>query len=354
MHSLIDLGWDSTWQRTFDSIAQAAWVPARVLGEGRDVWRVGLEGAELLARVPGRMRHDAATMPAVGDWVAVEARLSEGTATIHAVLARRTRLSRRAAGRATAEQVIAANLDSIFVVSALDRELNARRIERWLALVWESGARPVVVLNKADRLGEGLADPRSLEAVALGAQVHAVSARTGEGIESLTPYLERGRTVALVGSSGVGKSSLINRLAGDLRLATNEVRAGDDRGRHTTTARSIVALPSGALVVDTPGLREVGLWAGEEALGQTFEDVATLAASCRFRDCRHVAEPGCAVRRAVDEGALAAERLESFHKLQREIAHVARQTDALARIAVQKKTKQIHRDMRKRYRERGK
>lgn len=353
MPSLGELGWDSTWQSTFDALGHDSWVPGRVTGEGRDLWQVAVEGSDLLARVAGRLRHDSTVYPSVGDWVALAARPGEGSGTIHAVLPRRTWLSRRAAGRGTLEQVVAANLDVVFVVSALDRELNARRLERWLAQVWEGGARPVLVLNKADRLSEGLADPRLVEAVALGVPVHSLSARTGEGLDALSPYLTPGRTVAFVGSSGVGKSSLINRLSGEERLETREVREDDDRGRHTTTARRILALPGGALVVDTPGLREVGLWAGDESLGRTFEDVETLARDCRFRDCAHQGEPGCAVNRGVEEGRLEAARLSSFHKLQKEAAHVARKTDVVARIKEQNRWKKVHREMRKRYRERG-
>jgi ribosome biogenesis GTPase len=351
--SLDELGWDSTWQSVFDALGNEAWVPGRVTGEGRDLWRVAAEGAELLAGVSGRLRHDSTVYPSVGDWVAIAARPVEGSGTIHAILPRRTLLSRRASGRGTAEQVLAANLDIVFVVSALDRELNARRLERWLAQVWEGGGRPVLVLNKADRLEEGLADPRIVGAVALGVPVHAMSARTGDGIAALATYLTPGRTVAFVGSSGVGKSSLINRLSGEELLATREVREDDDRGRHTTTARRILTLPGGALVVDTPGLREVGLWAGDESLGRTFDDVETLARDCRYRDCRHQGEPGCAVHQGVEDGKLDAARLSSYRKLQKEAAHVERQTDALKRIAEQKRWKTIHREMRRRYRERG-
>jgi ribosome biogenesis GTPase / thiamine phosphate phosphatase len=351
--SVRDWGFDSTWQSAFDALG-SSWQPGRVIGDARDLWRVAIDGGEVHARLAGRLRHDGAAFPAVGDWVALDARLAEGSGTIQAILPRRTRLSRKAAGRETAEQVVAANVDVVFVTSALDRELEPRRVERWLALVWESGARPVLVLNKADRLGEGLADPHALDALAAGAPVVTTSAQTGDGVGELLEHVRAGETAAFVGSSGVGKSTLINRLLGEATLATGETRADDDRGRHTTTSRRIVRLPGGALVVDTPGLREVGLWAGEDALGRAFEDVEALAAGCRFRDCRHEAEPGCAVRRAVGDGSLDAARLESFKKLQREVAHLARKTDVLARLEHEKQWKRVHRQQSRMYRERDK
>jgi len=350
---LEDWGFDSSWREAFEAIARPGAVPARVVGDGRDAWRVTTGGGgELLARVPGKFRHEGQPLPVAGDWAAVDARPAEGSATIHAVLPRRTRLARRTAGREAREQVVAANVDTVFVVSALDRELNARRLERWLALVYDGGASPVVVLNKSDRLEEGLADLAEVDAVAAGVPVLRVSALTGDGFGDLETQLRPARTVALVGSSGVGKSTILNRLLGEERFATKPVREDDDRGRHTTSARRLARLPGGAILLDTPGLREVGLAGGADALATVFDDVTELAESCRFRDCRHDTEPGCAVREAVADGRLAAERFEGFRKLEREAAHEVRKTDALARIEELKKWKRVFREMRRNPKER--
>jgi len=341
-------GFDSNWRASFEALDLDGCAPARVVSDGRDAWRVATAAGELLARVAGRLRHDGADPPVAGDWVALEARPAEGSGTIHAVLPRRTRIARRAAGRDAREQVVAANVDVVFVVSALDRELNARRIERFLALVYESGALPVLVLNKSDRLAEGLADPAAVEAIAAGVPVLRVSALSGDGVAALEAHLAPGKTAALIGSSGVGKSTLVNRLAGADLLSTAPVREDDDRGRHATTARRIVRLPSGALLLDTPGLREVGLAGGAESLSRVFEDVAEIAASCRFRDCRHEGEPGCAVRAAVESGRLDPDRFESYRKLEREAAYEVRRSDPLARAEELKRWKVLFREYRRR------
>jgi ribosome biogenesis GTPase len=281
--------------------------------------------------------------------VAVEARPAEASASIHLVLPRRTQLRRRSpADHAAPVQVLAANVDVVLVATSLNRELNPRRIERFLATAWESGARPVVGLTKIDLARDpvevAVAEAR-LEEVTGGVQVVATSAVSGEGLDAVRAHLGPGRTLALVGSSGVGKSTLANALLGEERLLVREVREDDARGRHTTVARQLVALPGGAgLLLDTPGLRELGLWDDGTGLDLAFADVAAVAEGCRFADCRHEREPGRAVRAAVEAGSLGAERFAGWRKLEREERHRALEMDAAARRAERKRLATIFRD----------
>lgn len=335
----------------FAPYAEQGLAPGRVVAQ-RGVNRVSTGEAERFADLSGKLRHElkgpgnAAGFPAVGDWVALRLPAGHGRAMIHAILPRRSKFSRKVAGLRTEEQVVAANVDTVFLVSGLDGDFNPRRIERYLAAAWDCGAEPVVVLNKldcCDRPDECLLEA---EAVAMGVPVHRVSALTGQGVDELWAYLAPGRTVALLGSSGVGKSTLINRLLGREAQRVGEVREGDDRGRHTTTHRELLVAPSGGLLIDTPGLREVQLWEGDQGIESVFGDVEELASTCRFADCKHQGEPGCAVEKAVASGSLTPERLESYRKLQRELAHIQIRQDELARIQEKKKWKSIHKAMR--------
>jgi ribosome biogenesis GTPase / thiamine phosphate phosphatase len=340
---LASLGFTSFFEASFRKLDLPGGIPARVAaGHGR-LCRVVTDAGELLAEPLGRLRHQASAV--TGDWVVVRP-LDPGRAALLAVLPRRSAFSRKAAGAETAEQVVAANVDTVFLVLGLDSDYSPRRLERYMVLARESGARPVALLNKADLCDD--LDSRLLEiqGVAAGAPVHAVCGLTGAGLEALAPELTAGRTVALLGSSGAGKSTLVNRLAGSQLQRTREVRASDGKGRHTTTARELVILPSGALLIDTPGMRELQLWAGEEALDAVFQDVSGLASTCRFRDCRHEAEPGCAVREAAAAGRLAPERLESHAKLQRELRHLEARRDQRVRQAEKARWKTIHKRMR--------
>ncbi|MDD4052467.1 MAG: ribosome small subunit-dependent GTPase A [candidate division Zixibacteria bacterium] len=323
---LIDLGWDSYFENKFELYKTQGLVPARITRENRQNYLVWSEAGELSAEVSGRFRHEAegkGDFPTVGDWVAMAARPEEGRGVIHALLPRKSAFLRKVAGVVTEQQVIAANIDTVFIVCGLDGNYNLRRIERYLSLTWESGAMPVVLLNKADLCPEVEERQGEVESVAIGVPVRVISATQNQGLDILREYLQPGRTAAFLGSSGVGKSTIINRLLGTERLAVGAVREDDSRGRHTTTSRELVLLPDGGLVIDTPGMRELQVWGDEDGLRQTFEDIEALAFDCRFRDCRHAEEPGCAVRAAIENGTLDSGRLDSYLKLQKELKYLA-------------------------------
>ena len=341
MH-LTELGWTPRFEEAFAPHAAEGLVPARVALEHTHIYRIFAEAGERLARVSGRLRHNAAhrvDFPAVGDWVAIDQGATDAEARIHAVLPRFSRFSRRAAGDATEEQIIAANIDVVFLVSGLDGDFNLRRIERYLVVAWESGATPVVILNKADLVEEVAPIVDEVRQSAVGVDVHAVSSRQPETLDALRAYLGVGRTGALLGSSGVGKSSIVNGLIGRELLATRDVRVSDSRGRHTSTARQLVLLPGHGVLIDTPGMRELQLWETGDALAGSFGDIDELAGGCRFRDCSHRTEPGCAVRAAVEAGGIPPERLESYYKLAAEQDHQSRKLDVRAQIETKRQGK---------------
>jgi len=341
-HLSLALGWDPGWADTFAAFGAAGRRPARVVAVHREtaIVRDADHGMDRPATVSGRFRFEAlapSDYPAVGDWVALEPDAADGPAVIAAVLPRRSAFrrsaadsNRRTAGNLVDEQVIAANVDVAFIVAGLDRDFNLRRLERYLAVAWSSGVSPVVVLNKADIADDLEGSLVGVEAIAPGVPVVVLSALTGDHVADIGIHLHPGRTAVVLGSSGVGKSTLVNALLGERRQETAAVRDEDSRGRHTTTHRELFVLPGGVLLIDTPGLRSLEVIGADDGVEVAFDDIAALASQCRFSDCRHAGEPGCAVRRAVTEGTLSADRLRSHEKLERELAHAERKGDRRA------------------------
>jgi ribosome biogenesis GTPase len=330
------LGWDAWFESRFWSFHDAGLVPARVSADYGAEYEVR-DGIEALRAVASSRLRQVGPQPAVGDWVALAYRA--GTSVIEAVIERRTAFLRKAASVETKEQLLAANVDVAFVVASA-QDVNVRRIERYLTMAWQSGASPVVVLTKADVAATQDEVRLELEAVSGGSPVLVTSSVTGEGVDEVGERLRPSRTGVLLGPSGAGKSSLINRLLGHEVMRTREVHSSGE-GRHMTSHRELFELPAGGVVIDTPGLREAQLWAGDEALASTFEDVEELARQCRFADCRHESEPGCAVKEAIVEGGLDGGRLASYRKLQRELRAVAAKSDARLRADERRKWKQI-------------
>jgi len=366
------LGWTPFFAAQVASLGRSDLQFSRVVEEQRGQYRIAGD-IDARAEVSGRFRHDANTasdFPAVGDWVGVlggaaqrpaatisqngfgPAHPNDDRVVIHVRLERRSMLCRAAAGRAMAEQVVAANVDTVFLVTALAGDLNVRRLERYLTMVWDGGAVPIVLLNKADLSDDPERVATSVRARLPLVDVVAVSALEARGLDALAPYLRPTQTIALVGSSGVGKSTLINRLLGRDVLRVNTISDEDGKGRHTTTARQLVELQGGALLVDTPGMRELQPWADESAVDSAFDDIAVLAVRCRFTDCAHAGEPGCAVAEAVESGRIDADRVDHYRRLAREAAFEERKRDKAAAAETKRRWKQASQAAKALYRHR--
>lgn len=353
--SLEEYGWNGYFADVFATCAGPGLEPARIVFEDNVGYRAHAECGDVSARISGRLRHDSQSredLPAVGDWVAIKVsdRDRDRLATIHAVLPRRSRFVRKVAGAKTEQQIVGANIDTVLLVTALNSDFTVRRIERYLLLAQESGAEPVIVLSKADLCENVARIMDEVSHVVRDVPVHSVSVFEEDGVNSLRPYFRPGETVALLGSSGVGKSTLINFLLGFDRQKIADIRESDGRGKHTTRHRELILLPQGGLVLDTPGMRELQLWEGSEGLRETFEDIEAIALTCRFSNCGHESEPGCAIREAVAAGVLDRARLDSYVKLQKEVRSFEIRHDALARRANQQKWKKLSREAKDRAR----
>jgi ribosome biogenesis GTPase len=343
------LGWNDQFALKFAPYQAQGYQVGRVAVEHRNAYVIYTDQGEITARISGKIRHQTTELqdfPSVGDWVLLDLHPGEEMARIDGILPRSSLFSRKMASSQTQEQVIAANVDTVFLVSGLDGDFNPRRIERYLVLTWESGANPVIVLNKADACPNVEECLAQVEAIAPGIPVLVISAMNHQAMEEVRSHIQPGKTIALLGSSGVGKSTITNSLMGQAIQATQAVREGDSRGRHTTTHRELLRLPTGGLLIDTPGMRELQLWAGDAPLQETFADVEAIALQCRFRDCRHAQEPGCAVQVAIATGMLDSSRFASYQRLQKELSYLHQRQDERSHHNTKARWKTIHKAMR--------
>jgi len=344
------LGWGSFFTEQFAPYTDTGCIPGRVAAEHKTGYVIYTGYGELRATVAGAVRYrasDRSDFPVVGDWVAVKSLAEGDTGVIQAILPRKNSLSRKIPGKETEQQFIAANIDTVFWVSSLNRIFNLRRMERFLIMAYESGAHPAIILNKADLCDDVETRLEEVIAIAPGIPVHVTSAILGTGLDSLIPYITDGKTAVFLGLSGVGKSTIINRLAGENIQKVNEIRPDDDRGRHTTAVRSLIPLPMGGCIIDSPGIRELQLWESRESFHDAFSDIESLALNCRFTDCRHEAEPGCAVKKAIVDGLIDQARFGNYMKMRRESDRLERQKDMRVEIEHRRKTKAFFRQIKR-------
>ncbi|HAM81568.1 ribosome small subunit-dependent GTPase A [Ornithinibacillus bavariensis] len=347
MHNLEKLGWKKEYDVLEDNVA-------RVISVQKNSYRISDGDLEYLAHLSGKFLNESNSpldFPSVGDWVEVQKIPEENKAVIKRVLPRRSQFVRQAAGNRTEAQIVAANIDIVFIVNSLNHDLNLRRIERYMILAYESGATPIILLTKRDQstideIEDAIA---SVSEVAIGVPIIPISSLNGEGIEELLGYLSDGKTAALLGSSGVGKSTLINSLLGQEVQETKDIREDDSKGRHTTTHREMFMMPNGSMLIDTPGMREIQLWDGGTAIETTFQDIELLEKDCRFSDCRHTTEPGCRVQEALSTGELSEERFQSYLKLQKELAYEERKQNLKAKMEEKNKWKKISKQQKENY-----
>lgn len=352
--NLNKLGWHAFFEAHLESFRYANASIGRICSEHKSSYKLFSEHGELNAIISGKFRNackEQEDFPVVGDWVLFDLIKNENKAIIQSILPRRSKFSRRAAGKETKEQVLAANIDTTFIVCALNYDFNLRRIERYLSMVWQSGANPVIILTKPDLCANSACKLSEVQEIAFGVDIHLVDNLSKSGIDALLPYCIQGRTIVLLGSSGAGKSSLINNLLGDNKMQVKELRKNIDKGQHTTTHRQMFVLPLGGLVIDNPGLRELQLWDVDDGISNCFNEIEFIAENCRFNDCKHQGEPGCAVRKAIEDGILDAKRLENYLKMLKEQEYISScQTQSAAQIE-RKKWKGIHKQIKQLYKE---